>query len=177
MLVFHYTKRKTATARFFYDRAPLEALTLQHYQSESIVRYSHYRFYVSTTDTESPYTMRNSLAIYLLLLVEGTGAFTCQPLSSSKTSFVAKPFYSSTELQSEATPSAEDEEADVDQIVVEAVGDALSEISSEGTEEKPLSFIQERFTVFLGNLPFGTCERGVPSCFWISFRLVILFCS
>ena len=121
--------------------------------------------------------MRNSLAIYLLLLVEGTGAFTCQPLSSSKTSFVAKPFYSSTELQSEASPSAEDEEADVDQIVVEAVGDALSEISSEGTEEKPLSFIQERSTVFLGNLPFGACERGVPSCFWISFLLVILFCS
>eukprot|EP00523_Entomoneis_sp_CCMP467_P010927 CAMPEP_0168739096 /NCGR_PEP_ID=MMETSP0724-20121128/11277_1 /TAXON_ID=265536 /ORGANISM="Amphiprora sp., Strain CCMP467" /LENGTH=370 /DNA_ID=CAMNT_0008786469 /DNA_START=240 /DNA_END=1352 /DNA_ORIENTATION=+ len=96
---------------------------------------------------------------YFFLLLQVCNSFTTPAVKLARTSFACEPFFVATELKSEETPSEEIVATeDADQIVEEAVGDAIAEIASEeednSKKESKKRVIRERFTVFLGNLPF-----------------------
>mmetsp|Transcript_19805 Transcript_19805/g.41245 ORF Transcript_19805/g.41245 Transcript_19805/m.41245 type:complete len:103 (-) Transcript_19805:1108-1416(-) len=97
--------------------------------------------------------MMYSLFSFLLVL-QGSAAFTTPSVKLTRSSFVSKPFFVATELKSEDTPAEEATAVDADQVVSEAVDEAIAEISDEEEEDKK-RVLRERYTVFLGNLPFG----------------------
>mmetsp|Transcript_19806 Transcript_19806/g.41247 ORF Transcript_19806/g.41247 Transcript_19806/m.41247 type:complete len:371 (-) Transcript_19806:198-1310(-) len=103
--------------------------------------------------------MMYSLFSFLLVL-QGSAAFTTPSVKLTRSSFVSKPFFVATELKSEDTPAEEATAVDADQVVSEAVDEAIAEISDEEEEDKK-RVLRERYTVFLGNLPFEVTKDEI----------------